>query len=171
MKAATLQDLDAIEAFYDTVIDEQEGREEAPRWIKGVYPSRAYLEEAVRNNEMFIIKDNNEVVAALVFNHIQTPGYSQADWVVDCAPEQTMVFHTFAVAPHMRGKGYARRCMNWVIEEARRRGMKSIRFDVIGPNKPAMAFYKHLGFDFRSWVKLEYTTCGLTDFALYEYVL
>ena len=171
MEAATIQDLDAIEEFFDIVIDDQEGKEASPHWIKGVYPDRAYMENAINNGEMFVIKEDAKVVAALVLNHDQNHGYDQVEWEVNCNEDETQVFHTFAVLPQSRGKGYARRCMEWVKEEVARRGMKSIRFDVIGPNTPAMRFYEHLGFTFRGWARFAYEDCGTQDFALYEYVV
>lgn len=171
MIAATIQDLDAIEEFFNLVIDDQEGKEESPMWIKGVYPNREYMKNAIDNGEMFIIKEKDKVLAALVLNHDQNHGYEQVEWEVNCSDDKIQVFHTFAVLPECRGKGYARRCMEWVKQEAASRKMKSIRFDVIGPNKPAMRFYEHLGFVFRGWARFAYEDCGMQDFALYEYVV
>ena len=53
----------------------------------------------------------------------------------------------FGIAPEYRGKGYAKRLLEHVVETARVRGLESIALEVLEDNAPAIALYKGGGFE------------------------
>ena len=53
------------------------------------------------------------------------------------------------VIPSFRGRGIGRRIMEYLLERARRLGLRDIQLEVITRNKPAFQLYRSLGFEVR----------------------
>ena len=64
-------DIDDIERIYEHIHDEEENGRAVIGWIRNVYPVRKTAEDALRRNDLFVTKEENEVVAAAVINQIQ----------------------------------------------------------------------------------------------------
>ena len=101
-RKATPDDLDALLALYDRVFTAEEAGRTSVGWVRGIYPTRQTLEEALRRNDLFLEEANGALVGAAVFNKLQSDYYAPAPWQIDAHPDEVMVMHTFAIDPTFR---------------------------------------------------------------------
>lgn len=103
-------DIKRVAEIYDNIITEEENGRANVGWVRGVYPTEQTALDALNANELFVMEDNGEVVAAAKINKIQVPEYANADWKRKDAPDdKIMVLHTLVVDRSASGKGAARR--------------------------------------------------------------
>ena len=100
-------DIDDIERIYEHIHDEEENGRAVIGWIRNVYPVRKTAEDALSRNDLFVMKEKNEVVAAAIINQIQVEEYKYARWRVEAEDSEVMVLHCLAVEPSKKNKGYA----------------------------------------------------------------
>ncbi len=77
-----------------------------------------------------------------------------------------MVIHMLGVHSDFAGKGLARKMVRFAVEEAKSRGMKAIRLDVLEGNLPAERLYVSEGFVYVDTLQLFYEDTGRTNFNL-----
>ena len=65
---------------------------------------------------------------------------------VPAPAEDAFYINNIAVDEKVRGRGYGRRLMSWVIEQARERNLRCIELDVTHINTSAIRFYQRNGF-------------------------
>lgn len=164
-------DLDKAVEMYDEIIDDTEGKAESPKWTKGIYPEREYLCNAIRNRELIIALDGDDIAGGIIFNHKCAPGYEDAPWAVEAAPDEVYTIHTLGVRPGYQHRGIASLLSEAVIEEAGKRGAKAVRLDVIEGNTPSILLYEKLGFINHGKHPLQYDSVSVTEFTLMEKVL
>lgn len=101
-------DIDDIERIYEHIHDEEENGRAVIGWIRNVYPVRRTAEDALSRNDLFVMKEKNEVVAAAIINQIQVEEYKYARWRVEAEDSEVMVLHCLAVEPSKKNKGYGK---------------------------------------------------------------
>ena len=145
-RKATPDDLDALLALYDRVFTAEEAGRTSVGWVRGIYPTRQTLEEALRRNDLFLEEANGALVGAAVFNKLQSDYYAPAPWQIDARPDEVMVMHTFAIDPTFRRRGYARAMLDFYERHARKEGCRTLRIDTNERNSGALALYASAGF-------------------------
>ena len=80
--------------------------------------------------------------AALVLNAEADPGYGQARWQVDAAPDEVLVVHVLATLPEFHGCGFARQLLEGAIAAAREAGARALRLDTFTDNVRAQRLYE-----------------------------
>ena len=98
-------DLDAIEQIYTRVHNDEEKGLATTGWIRGVYPIRETAEQALKRDDLFVLKVEGKVVATGIINKIQVDVYKDIGWKHSVPDEEVMVLHTLAVDPLEKGKG------------------------------------------------------------------
>jgi ribosomal protein S18 acetylase RimI-like enzyme len=68
----------------------------------------------------------------------------------------TVYLSTFAVAPEVRGKGYAKRILQHIIALLRAENKNRIELEVSVNNDPAIGLYRHLGFKIEGTIRQSY---------------
>ncbi len=81
----------------------------------------------------FVIEAGGRPVGAICL-FAPSPDGSEAEW------------GRLVVAPEERGRGYAKRALELLIEHARRRGLPRLRCEVVAGNAAAETIYSQLGF-------------------------
>ena len=77
-RKATPDDLDALLALYDRVFTAEESGLTSVGWVRGIYPTRQTLEEALAARLIFFSrKPTARLVGAAVFNKLQSDYYAQ----------------------------------------------------------------------------------------------
>lgn len=145
-RKATPDDLDALLALYDRVFTAEEAGRTSVGWVRGIYPTRQTLEEALRRNDLFLEEANGALVGAAVFNKLQSDYYAPAPWQIDARPDEVMVMHTFAIDPTFRRRGYARAMLDFYERHARKEGCRALRIDTSHLNHTALHLYAQLGY-------------------------
>lgn len=93
-----------------------------------------------------------EAYAAALFEEDTAVAYGGLFWGV----EEGQVLN-LAVSPDARRKGYGRRIMNALLDEAAGRGCMQMSLEVRASNAPAIALYLGLGFEVQGRRKNFYT--------------
>ncbi len=140
-------DIDSIEAIYERVHDAEEQGLSTVGWIRGVYPTRSTAEEALARGDLFVMVDNDKVVAVAVINQIQVPEYVDATWKHDATNEEVMVLHGLAVDPLEKGRGLGRAFVAFYEDYAKQLGCLALRMDTNVKNSRARKLYQSLGYE------------------------
>lgn len=146
VRKAGREDCGAIAAIYDAIHTAEERGEMTIGWQRGVYPTRATAEAAIRAGEMYVLEEDGAVVAAGLLNQKQVPEYALVDWQIKSAEEEVLVLHTLVVDPAKTGRGHAKTFVAFYNELARERKCKALRIDTNERNAVARNMYARLGF-------------------------
>lgn len=147
IRKALESDIDSIEAIYERVHDAEEQGLSTVGWIRGVYPTRSTAEEALARGDLFVMVDNDKVVAVAVINQIQVPEYVDATWKHDATNEEVMVLHGLAVDPLEKGRGLGRAFVTFYENYAKQHGCSELRMDTNVKNSRARKLYQSLGYE------------------------
>ena len=139
---ATIQDLDELLSFYQCVADHMEERS-IRHWHWGRYPNEEMIREDVNAGNMYYLRTDGEISAAVVAMIGQEPEYNGLSWTCGIRPG---VFHRLAVHPSMQGAGLGGLVLDDVQQLLRRIGCDCVRCDTSERNGPALRFYEKLGF-------------------------
>lgn len=157
-------DIDDIERIYEHIHDEEENGRAVIGWIRNVYPVRRTAEDALSRNDLFVMKEKNEVVAAAIINQIQVEEYKYARWRVEAEDSEVMVLHCLAVESSKKNKGYGKKFVAFYEDYARRCGCSSLRMDTNARNTRARKLYQKLGYEETGIVKCTFN--GIPDIQL-----
>ena len=171
IQTLTENDFPEIQDFYWELIDKMQDSDYLPGWEKGVYPSDAFLMESLTAGELFALRLDEKIVAAMIMNHDCNEGYKGTEWNANAAADEVMVIHALGVSPEFHGYGFAKKMVEEAIHISRQKQQKAIRLDVLNGNLPALKLYEKIGFQYRRTVQMFYEDTGWTDYLLYELVL
>lgn len=142
IRKATKNDIDAVALIYEHIHDCEESGKMTIGWKRGVYPIRATAEQAVLEDDLFVLEDEGKILAAARINRRQVPEYADADWLYKA--DNVMVLHTLVVEPSAGGRGYARAFLAFYENYAREQDLCVLRIDTNEINAVARAMYaKH----------------------------
>lgn len=147
VRKAENTDLDSIEKIYDSIHDGEEKGLTTTGWVRMVYPTRKTAEDALGRNDLFVMEDEGEIVAAAVINQTQVEEYKNAEWKHPVNENEVMVLHALAVDFSQKGKGYGRAFVNFYENYAKQHGCSALRMDTNVRNKKARSLYQKLGFE------------------------
>ena len=139
IRKAKESDIDQIEKIYDHIHDLEESGLITIGWIRGIYPIRKTAEDSLARGDLFVMEDENEVVATAIINQIQVPDYAEAKWKYDVEDNEVMVLHTLIVNPKHRAKGYGKAFVAFYEKYAKKTGCMELRMDTNARNENARA--------------------------------
>lgn len=171
IKTAKNEDLSRIIDFYYSLIDANKDSEYRSGWKKGVYSTQEFLTSSINNNELYIGENEGKIIACMAVNHEYNKGYEDIRWSVEAKDSELVVIHALGVHPDHSCKGIAKQMVRYVIENAGKNGIKTIRLDVLDGNIPAERAYTKMRFVYLGTVKMFYEDTGLTDYRLFEYIV
>ena len=146
IRKATIDDIDAIENIYNKIHTNEEKGLVTIGWIRDVYPTRQVAIDALNNNELFVLEDNNQVVASAKINQVQVPEYKNASWEHNDGNDKVMVLHTLVVDPDKSGNGYGKEFVKFYEQYSLQHNCPCLRMDTNKNNTIARALYKKLGY-------------------------
>lgn len=164
VRKATIDDVNEIEIIYNRIHDQEESGLSSTGWIRNVYPTRETAIKAIERDDLFVLVDEDAVVASAVINKIQVPEYKDANWQYEAADEEVMVIHCLVVDPTKKGKGYGRRFVSFYEEYAKSVGCLELRMDTNALNSRARGLYTSLGYNEIGYVYCEFN--GIPDVKL-----
>lgn len=171
VEKGTVYDIDELEQLYDS-LNEYLGRHtNYPGWIRGIYPARDTAEDGVRDEGLYVIRDQGKIVGTVILRHEPEAAYLDCDWHVDLDYSDIFVVYTFAVHPQYLKKGVGKNLMAFIISHGMETGVRAIRLDVYEKNTPAISLYKSFGFEYMDTVDLGLGKYGLDRFELYQKLL
>lgn len=158
-----------IRSFYHSLIDALGGLEYSPAWRKDIYPAPEDIREAVDRGWLYYVMEDGRIAGAMVLNQKSNEAYNKVKWNVDAGPGQFMAVHMLGVHRDFTRQGMGKAMVRFLIDLARKNGMKAIRLDVWKGNLPAEKLYENSGFELITTIPMYYEDTGWTDFELYEY--
>lgn len=123
-------DTQAVLDLYRDLCANQAKSAWTPKWVYGLHPSAAMLEDHIENGELFVAQDQAGLQGAMAL-------VSAGD---------TLQLHLLGLRPACRRTGLSGRMMAFMEEEAARRGLRCLGLDVIAGNLPAEKLYRRHGF-------------------------
>lgn len=160
IRKAAAFDLDAVEAIYNAVLDDQEQHTNFTNWQRGSYPTRRTAETALDAGTLYVQEDGGRIVGCAIFNHEQLPEYDRIPWAFPGDGDGVMVIHTLCVPPQHSGHGYAKAMVDYAEDLGRTLGCTALRLDTYEGNLPARQMYTKLG----------YRLAGSTEFFFQGYI-
>lgn len=168
VRQAILEDLGAVVVLYDGIIELFQAQTGNMGWRKGVYPTEADFQKAIRAGTLYVGETEDGLAAGMIITQGTDKSYGDAPWQVEAEDEETAVIHTLGVSPRFTGRGLALQMAQGARALAREKGWKALRLDVLKENKPAHRLYRRAGFQYICTKKIFYESVGLADFVIYE---
>ena len=134
---ATEEDREEILSLYEV----QLGREFCP-WDEW-YPSNETIDGDFSREALFVLKMDGKIKATVSIEEDEAVDHLSC-WDKNLVPAGEVA--RLAVLPNEQNKGLGRIMLEFVMDELRRRGFKSIHFLVNKYNKKAVACYSVFGF-------------------------
>ena len=147
IRKANLSDIDEIAKIYEKIHDEEEKGLATIGWIRNIYPTRKIAEDALVRNDLFVLADENKVVASAVINRIQVDEYKYAEWRHTAKDSKIMVLHCLTVDPFQKNKGYGKTFVAYYEKYAKEQGCVELRMDTNEKNVRARNLYQRLGYE------------------------
>lgn len=171
MRKANLAEYEAVKSFYWDLIDKMQDRTDTVGWKKGIYPSNDFLQENIKNGNLYLLENEDGIAACVVINNLWNEGYEGITWAIDCKKEEVLVPHALAVKPDLQQNGLGKQVVQDIISIAKKTGKKTIRLDILAGNIAAERLYTQMGFKYVQKKTMFYEDTGWTDFIMYELVL
>jgi len=168
---ANEKEIEKIIKFYDLAIETNQASEFNIRWQKNVHPSHSLIQSSVQRKELLVDEENGDILSACILNYVYHKDYHQISWGINAKDNEIGVIHVFATSPKHFRKGIGTKMLQSMIKYAAEMDMKTIRLDVFKRNTPAIALYKHVGFQCRGELYMDVPHIGEELFEFYEYVL
>ena len=146
IRKAMKKDVDAIALIYEHIIEEEEKGLCSTGWIRGVYPTRDTAVTGLEKDDLFVMEEDKEIVAAMRLNKEQVPEYKNCLWEYSATDDQVMVMHTLVVEPSVKKGGYGRMMVAYYEQYARENHCPYLRIDTNALNSRARSIYKKLGY-------------------------
>ncbi len=116
-----------------------------------IYPNEEVLLEDIINEEMYILKQDNKLVACAVINEECDELYGSADWKY--TEGKAAIIHRLCVHPKAQGAGNGKRMMQHTQALIKEMGYQAIRLDAFAPNHTSLRLYEGLGFSYAAEVQ------------------
>lgn len=149
IRKATAGDIDAIEAIYKRIHEEEEQGRASIGWDAKVYPVRATAVAALERGDLFVCcgtADGREILASAIINRVQVPEYADGNWLYAATDSEVMVLHTLTVDPLCAGRGIGKRFVEFYEDYAQKNGCHVLRLDTNARNGVARQMYARLGY-------------------------
>ena len=111
IELARATDVNEIEALYGAVVDDLLANVNYPGWKKGIYPTRDEAIFGIEKKELYVMRQNDQIVGSIVINHVQEENYQLAAWKIDAQDHEVYVIHTLAVHPQFKGLKIAQKLL------------------------------------------------------------
>lgn len=147
IRKAKKADIDSIEKIYEKIHDSEEKGLITIGWIRTVYPTRKTAEDALDRNDLFVMVDEGNIVAAAVINQVQVDEYKYAAWKHRVKENEVMVLHALVVDPFEKNKGYGSAFVAYYEDYAKQHGCTALRMDTNARNTRARKLYQRLGYE------------------------
>lgn len=142
------KDVDEVTDMYYRVTAELEENINYPAWRNGVYPTRETVEDALNAGELYVAREEDRIIGAMVLKHHNEPEFAGHTWQVDATDEEVYSLCTLAIDSAYGRRGAGRAMVEYAVALAKENGVRSVRLDVTQINTPALKIYKGLGFKY-----------------------
>lgn len=139
---ATENDLQDLYSLYRRTADHMK-QNGLNQWNWGLYPTEEMIRNDVEHGEMYIVRMDGVLAAAISLTETMDPEYTEVSWTGGIRPG---FFHRLAIDPPQQGAGIGGDVLDDAIQILRRAGCDCVRCDTNRENKRAMRLYEKMGF-------------------------
>lgn len=147
IRKAVDSDIDAVAAIYDEIHQWQEDGAITVGWIRGVYPTRATAEDALRRNDLFVMEKDGVILGSAIINQLQVDVYAKAKWRHAVDAEKVWVLHTLTISPRAGGQGLGKQFVDFYESYALDHRCCELRMDTNERNHVARKMYEKLNYE------------------------
>lgn len=108
------------------------------------YPTQAIFENDINNENLYLIKKDNECLGVIVFDEEQPSEYKGINWLTE--DKKVLVIHRLAVNSKYQNQGLGRQLLDFVENIAVENRYNSIRLDAYSGNPRALKIYEDRGY-------------------------
>lgn len=122
-----------------------------------LYPNSADIAADIAAGDLIVGEEDGKLILAFAVNGECEEEYDACPW--EYPDEPYIVVHRLAVNPKYQRQGMAKAAMGYVENEAKEKGIRTIRLDTFCENPAGKALYESLGFKtigYAHWRKGEF---------------
>ena len=135
IRKALSSDIEQCLKIYNDQIEYEQQVGDLTAWRRDIYPDRALVEEAVELQDMYVIEEEDTLLACGRINHILEPHYRYISWQIEENDEnKILVLHTLAVAQEAKRKGVGKMFLDFYEQQAHLQNCTTLRFDTVSSN-------------------------------------
>ena len=164
-------DLVKIGEVYDKVVEYLDAHKNYPKWTYKEYPSYGYAVQMYERGEQYKIEKDGVIIGAFVLNTDPAGNYAKVKWGIDIPEGEYFILHALAIDYDYARQGIGKKVIEFCKNEARSRGIKAVRVDIVPDNAPAQNLYESCGFVNRGIYDLDRGFEFIPLFTLFEYVV
>ena len=146
-RLGTTQDLDLVCLLIKDAIAEME-KNGIYQWDE-IYPTRSDFEEDIKNNNLYVVFDEDILIAFYVISGEYDKQYNNAEW--KCEADSAYILHRFCVSPKVQNRGIGKKILRHIEHQIKDMGYKSVRLDTFTENPFAQKLYRHNGYESRGY--------------------
>lgn len=139
-RLAVMQDLSQLKAVYKDIIQKM-NHEQIQIW-DDIYPC-AFFEEDIRNNRLYVLLNNHDIVSAFVLCNTN-PGEKSIEWQANQC--RALYLDRLGVNVNYSRMGIGSLMLERAKETAKNLGAEYLRLFVVDINEPAVRLYSKNGF-------------------------
>ncbi len=147
IRSGKYEDISQVVRIYNRILTDEENGREATGWVRGVYPTRETAIKSLEAGSLFVLTQDEIVVAAAKIDQDQLEEYKGVSWKHRDIPEdQVMVLHTLVVDPDFSGRGFGSEFIRFYERHAAENNCPYLRLDTNAKNTAARKLYKRMGY-------------------------
>ena len=140
LRLAVMEDLPQLKVIYKEIIKNMDSNN-IQIWDE-IYPCE-FFENDIKNNQLYILFNNDEIVSAFALTH-SNAGADSINWKDNHA--NALYIDRFGVNVNYLRKGIGCIVLNKAVELSKEMGAEYLRLFVVDKNYPAIKLYKKTGF-------------------------
>lgn len=107
------------------------------------YPNREILQQDIANGEMFVLKDQDQIIGCVTLNKEEISAYENVNW---SSSEPALIIHRVAIANGYQGRGLVKQLLDFSEKYALESGIHMIKTDTSVSNNQMMSVYIKYGY-------------------------
>lgn len=156
---ANIKDYSIVKSLYNKVLNDPDNNIIRVFW--NVYYPFCELESDIKNNEMFLIEKDNNLVGCFALNTLDDPDYKIVNWTKN---KKFLYVNRLAIAPEFQRQGYSKKALEFVFDFAKKNKFEILRVIIFKDNIQSINLFTKHGFK-----KLENTSYVYKDRIFYAF--
>ncbi|WP_194189695.1 GNAT family N-acetyltransferase [Clostridium chrysemydis] len=149
LRKATRDDLKNFEDILNRVLEV--GKVTGLNWTKN-YPRKIHFEEDLKNDELYVLEDNKQIIGAVCLNDKYDINYNKINFSYS---KRALLIHRLMIDGKFSNKGYGKKMIREIEKFALDNGYDSIKLDTNEKNKIAQKLYFGSGYIKKGMMNLE----------------
>lgn len=149
LRKATRDDLNNFEDILNRVLEV--GKVTGLNWTEN-YPRKIHFEEDLKNDELYVLEDNKEIIGAVCLNDKYDINYNKINFSYS---KRALLIHRLMIDGKFSNKGYGKKMIREIEKFALDNGYDSIKLDTNEKNKIAQKLYFGSGYIKKGMMNLE----------------